>query len=136
MRNAIFALGLLAAGSIAAYVPSAQAGSIPRDPRDVPLPVSSEIGVAFIGCISSAIDSKNIEEANSLGVDSIQFSCRGRDARALYSALMASHPAGDYNKSGYIGKIASSRTALCVELSEHNGVSVSDVMCVITIGSK
>ncbi len=136
MRVAVFVLGCLAAGSVAGFVPFAQAGSISRESRDAPSPVSSDIGVAFIGCISSAIDSKNIEEANSLGVDSIQFSCRGPNARALYSALMASHPAGDYNKSGYIGKIASSRTALCVEVSEHNGMSVSDVMCVITIGSK
>jgi hypothetical protein len=94
---------------------------------------SSQMSQAVIGCISSAIENKDIQEISAVGGQNLLLSCQGAGARQLYSALTASHPEGDYNTSGYLGKITNSRTALCIHILEHNGQGKDGVLCRITI---
>jgi hypothetical protein len=131
MRKFVFTLALL--GGMTQYGPAAQAEGLGLNRSGLPSSVSSPIGDALVGCLSSAINNKEFEQVSASGYISIQLSCRGEAARELYRALIATHPEGDYNKSGYSGKITSSRAALCVHVLEHNGQSKDGVLCNISL---
>jgi hypothetical protein len=131
MRKFLFTLALL--GAVTLNGPAAEAESADLNQSGSPSSSTSQIGDAFTGCISSAIKNQEMEQVSSPGYATIQLSCRGVTARKLYQALIATHPEGDYNKSGYFGKITRSRAAVCVHVLEHDRQSKDEVLCNIIL---